>query len=218
MELSGKKIAFLGDSITEGIGVDKKENIYWNRIAASTGAISYGYGISGTRIAVQERISPDPSWDKHFASRVETMIPDADIVVVFGGTNDFGHGEAPFGTMADRTEDTFCGAMHSLLQKLMNRYPTAQLVVMTPLHRLVEDEYGLNEVGVRRCGVLRNYVDAIMEIAGFYGIPVLDLFRVSGMQPRVECNRVLYMPDGIHPNDAGHELIARKLENFLKSL
>ncbi len=48
MELKGKKIAFLGDSITEGVGVADMENVYWNRIAKATGAQSYGYGISGT--------------------------------------------------------------------------------------------------------------------------------------------------------------------------
>ena len=53
------------------------------------------------------------------------MIPDADIVVVFGGTNDFGWGDAPLGTMEDRREDTFYGAYHLLLQKLIDRYPDA---------------------------------------------------------------------------------------------
>ena len=33
MELKNRRIGFLGDSITEGHGVDVFENIYWNRIA-----------------------------------------------------------------------------------------------------------------------------------------------------------------------------------------
>ena len=53
MELNGKKIAFLGDSITEGAGVACPENIFWNRIARQTGAQCFGYGIGGTRIADQ---------------------------------------------------------------------------------------------------------------------------------------------------------------------
>ena len=91
MELKGKKIAFLGDSITEGVGTSSIDHVYWNVIAQRTGAECYGYGISGTRIAVQQRVpSPDPSHDLYFGSRVNDMIPDADIIVVFGGTNDFG--------------------------------------------------------------------------------------------------------------------------------
>ena len=217
MELKDKKIAFLGDSITEGTGVSDPSNIYWNILARETGAKCFGYGIGGTRIAVQREPSWNPLFDRHFASRVEEMIPDADIIVVFGGTNDFGHGDAAFGTMEDRTEETFCGAMHCLLQKLIARYPLAQIVVMTPLHRLVE-HYVYNELGVRQAADLEEYVNAIMKIAAYYGIPVLDLYRVSGLQPNVPALWEQYMADGVHPKDAGHARIAQKLKGFLNTL
>lgn len=220
MELKGKKIVFLGDSITEGCGVSDKKNIYWQRIGAMTGAEVYGYGIGGTRIALQQIPTPEPNRhkDQHFASRVDSMIPDADIVVVFGGTNDFGDGDAAFGEMTDRREDTFCGAYHILMEKLIIRYPDAKIVVMTPLHRMSEDETYYNELGVRRMGPLSKYADAIKEIAGFYGVAVLDTFRVSGMQPRFEPLREKYMPDGLHPNDAGHRLLAQALLGVLETL
>ena len=32
MELEGKKVNFLGDSITQGVGVEKAENLYVNRL------------------------------------------------------------------------------------------------------------------------------------------------------------------------------------------
>ena len=122
MELKGKKIAFLGDSITEGCGTSAREHIYWNVIGRRTGAEVFGYGIGGTRIAPQRISTVESPWaDKYFASRVDSMIPDADVVVIFGGTNDFGHGDAAFGKLTDRTNDTFCGAVHLLLQKVMER-------------------------------------------------------------------------------------------------
>lgn len=215
MELKGKKIAFLGDSITEGRGATDLDRVYWKLLEQWTGAECYGYGIGGTRIAPQRVPSP---WDWHFASRVKEMIPDADIVVVFGGTNDFGHGDAAFGTMADRTEDTFYGSLHLLYQKLIERYPAAQLVVLTPLHRLGEADVTYTRFGVRRCGTLEQYVDAIREVSAYYAIPVLDLFRVSGIQPNVRVLQEKYMPDGVHPNDAGYRRIAEKLLGFLQSL
>ena len=217
MELKGKKIVFLGDSITEGTGVKDPVNIYWNILARETGALCYGYGIGGTRIAPQREPSWNPQFDRYFASRVDDMIPDADVVVVFGGTNDFGHGDAAFGTMDDRSEETFCGAMHCLLQKLTARYPRAQIVIMTPLHRLVE-HYVYNELGVRAVADLETYVNAIMQVSGHYGIPVLDLYRESGLQPQVPALLERYMADGVHPKDAGHERIAQKLKEFLTSL
>lgn len=118
----------------------------------------------------------------------------------------------------DRTEDTFCGAVHQLMEKLICRYPEGQIVFMTPLHTISEDEAALNAFGIRRCAKLERYVDAIQEAAGYYGLPVLDMFRTSGMQPRVPVIQALYMPDGLHPSDAGNRRIAKRLEGFLRSL
>lgn len=218
MLLKNKKIAFLGDSITEGLGVTDPQNMYWKVLERETGALCYGYGISGTRIAPTATPSANPREDLFFASRVTDMIPDADIVVVFGGTNDFGHGNAPFGSPTDLNEGSFCGAYHHLLRTLIERYPDAQIVVMTPLHRLGDTETGANDRGFPRWTNLEGYVDAIRAIAGFYGIPVLDLFRTSGLQPEVEVLRERFMPDGLHPNDAGHSKIASRLKGFLLSL
>ena len=218
MELRNKKIVFLGDSITEGVGPSVLENVYWKVLARNTGAECFGYGISGTRIAKQRVHCPFPEAERYFATRVDDMLPDADVVVVFGGVNDFAHGDAPFGDHADRTEDTFCGALHILMEKLIRRYPDATIVFMTPLHTVQEDDVTYNSVGVRRCANLRQYVDAIIEAAGYYGIPVLDLHRVSGIQPNVDVLRQKYMPDGIHPNDAGNARIASRLQAFLNNL
>lgn len=217
MDLAGKKIAFLGDSITEGCGTSSLEHTFWNVLGQKTGAQVFGYGIGGTRIAPQ-RVPSDPRVDQDFISRVDGMIPDADVVVVFGGTNDFGHGDAPFGTRGDQTSETFCGALHVLFTKLYERYPAAQLVVMTPTHRLSETDSVMNEFGVRRSGNLRTYVQAIRDAAEDFAVPVLDLFRVSGIQPSVPALREAYMPDGLHPNDAGHAKIADKLIGFLQTL
>lgn len=216
LELIDKKIVFLGDSITEGTGVSNPDNLFWNQVAKRTGARCYGYGIGGTRIAPQHTSSQEG--DQYFGSRISDMTPDADVVVVFGGTNDFGHGDSAFGNIYCQQEDSFCGAVHRLIQDLINRYPEAQLVFMSPLHRLGENDLGLNEIGVRRDHRLEDYVDAIKAIAGYYGVPVLDLFRTSGMQPTIPIVRERYMPDGLHPNDAGHQRITNKLIGFLSSL
>ncbi len=217
MELKGKKIVFLGDSITYGAGTsDLTCKIYWQVLQQLSGAQCIGYGIGGHRIARQQ--TPEEGDRVPFADRVDTMDADADIVVVFGGTNDFGHGDAAFGTMDDRTLDTFCGAVHVLCLKLLERYPDAQLVFMTPTHRCNENDGPYNLYGTRRAANLEGYVNAIQQIAGYYGIPVLDLFRTSGIQPNVPLIRERYMPDGLHPNDAGNERIARRLLGFLQSL
>ena len=209
MELKGKKINFLGDSITEGVGASEYARCYLEQFAAATGAICRNYGISGTRIA-KRRVPYDiPEFDRYYASRVPEMDPDADIVVVFGGTNDYGHGDAPLGEMQDRTVWTYYGALHVLFTSLIEKYPAAQIVVLTPLHR--DDEE-------KRTPTLKPFVDATRQVAEFYSLPVLDLWANYGIQPRIPVMKEMYVPDGLHPNDAGHAILANKLRAFLEHM
>ena len=213
MQLKGKKIKFLGDSITFGAGVSDPDNRFTVRIGRSAElAASRNYGISGTRIARQHTPTENASFDRDFCSRVAEMDPDADVIVVFGGTNDFGHGDAPIGTFSDRTPDTFYGACHTLMSSLLEKYPGAVIVIMTPIHRLSENQPD------RKGHILADYVDMLREVARYYGLPVLDLFAMSGIQPAVPVIREKFCPDGLHPNDAGHALLADRIENFLRAL
>ena len=216
MKLKGKKVVFLGDSITEGVGASDVAHRYTNVFAKLAKCQIHVDGIGGTRIAKQKANSSVPSWDLDFVSRVLALPSEADFVVVFGGTNDFGHGDAPFGSMDDREQDTFCGAMHVLCKTLVEKYPLATIVFMTPLHRLSENE-AVNEFGLPR-KTLVEYVDAIKEICRYYSLPVLDLFSISGMQPSVDVIRQTYMPDGLHPSNKGAEKIASLLKQFITNL
>ncbi len=215
MDIKNKKMVFLGDSITAPgyAGTDEK-TIYWGRFAVNDGCTVFGNAIGGTRIAQSKPLDPTRPY---FLSRVAQLKEDADVVVVFGGTNDYGHGTAPLGKMSDRTDDTFYGAVHNLMLALINKYPKATIVFMTPLHRLNEHN-AYNEQGIRNVGCLEDYVNVIMEVAAYYAIPVLDLYRISGLQPDVPVLRELYMPDGLHPCPAGHEIIYNRLKGFLETL
>lgn len=221
MKLEGLKINFLGDSITEGHGTSNIENTYWNVLKRKEGLCeARGYGIGGTRIAKKRTPSENPRWDLDFIGRYPEMDDDADVVVVFGGTNDFGHGDAELGEMSDRTPYTFYGACHTLFEGLLNKYPGSTIVIMTPLHREFEDDIrgGHNKKDGEGLGTLLTYVNIIKEVAAYYSLPLLDLWSVSGIQPNVRAIRERYCPDGLHPNDAGHEIIASRLAGFLKTL
>lgn len=225
MELRGKKINFLGDSITEGAGVSEWGNLYFN-ILKREESLSEArcYGVSGTRISRQiGGDSVNNRGDEDFILRAEKMDDDADCVVVFGGTNDYGHGNAPIGRFDDKNPYTFYGACRTLTELLINKYPEALIVFMLPLHRLNEDSpvYAQESGAPAEPGSkkpLKVYCDIISEVAAYYSVPVLDLYSVSGIQPAVDILREKYMPDGLHPNDEGHRLIASRLAGFLKSL
>jgi len=145
------------------------------------------------------------------------MDDDADVVVVFGGTNDYGHGDAPLGCFDDRTPDTFYGACHYLFSGLIKKYLGKPIVIMTPLHRC--NERNIPDIKMPGdYGDLRTYINIIREVAEYYSLPVLDLFATSGLQPEIKEIKEKYIPDGLHHNDDGNVIIAHKLRLFLESL
>ena len=219
MLLEGHRANFLGDSITAGVGTSGEDAIYLNVLAKRCGlAAARNYGVSGTRIARQNWArEAGHNEDNNFCARAGQMNPAADLIVVFGGTNDFGHGDAPLGTPADRTRDTYIGALHELFRLLIEKYPRGTIVVLTPLHRDNEDcPYGDNRRN--QAAPLSEYVRILCEVAAYYSLPVCDLYRTSGIQPAIPVLRELFLPDGLHPSDAGNRRIADRLEAFLRAL
>ena len=218
MELTGKKILFLGDSITEGCGASDVSKCFVSLIAERESATCINYGIGGTRVARQAAPSAEARWDQDFISRVAEMDAEADAVVVFGGTNDFGHGDAPIGSFEDRTAYTFYGALHTLYISLIEKYPGTPIVVLTPLHRLNEDNIRGDGFKEHPTLPLKGYVDIIRQVAEYYSLPILDLYAASGLQPKVSVIQEKFMPDGLHPCDAGYDILANKITQFLKQL
>lgn len=212
MDISNKKVHFLGDSITERYSASIYENCYVGLFqGAYPNAEITNYGISGTRLAKQTKPSAETRWDNDFNARVADMSENADLVVVFGGTNDYGHGDAPFGVWGDKTDDTFCGAVYALYEKLANKYPLAKFLVLTPLHRLNEDTPDM------KGKVLKDYVDIIRKTAEYFSYPVLDLYAVSGMNPSIGKMKDTMMNDGLHPNDNGHKRLFEMIDAYIRN-
>lgn len=211
MKLQGTKINFLGDSITEGCCATSPELMFVEVMKRNYGlAEARNYGIGGTRIARQRFPSAEAKYDRDFCSRFGEMDRDADIIFVFGGTNDQGHGDAPLGCDADRTPDTFWGACHVLFSGLQNTFPQAAVVIATPLHRASE-----NDPNAASGALLKDYVEIIRKTAPQYGLPVLDLFETSAINTDT---LPTLTTDGLHPNDEGHAILAGEIGAFLKSL
>ena len=218
MEIKGLKFAFLGDSITEGVGASSPDAVYHSVLKERCGlAEALNYGISGTRIARQKKTYMEAiAWDRDFISRIPEIREDVDAIVVFGGTNDYDHGDAYLGSFDDRSVYTFYGALHVLLETLIKKFPDKTIIYMTPLHR--SDERDHTSVKVYKGHKLCEYVSAIKEVCAYYSVPVLDLYATAGMNPCIPEQSELYFADGLHPNDNGYRRIAERLEAFLRSL
>ena len=212
----GQKIAGLGDSITQADGCEAGWIV---RTANYFGMKSFNYGINGSTIAVKES---DPTTRYPMVTRYESMDDNIDIVVVLGGSNDWYYAWTPVGTMDDRTNYTFYGALHNLIAGLIEKYENGKVVFVTPIKR------GNNPTAQNSNGyTLKQYCDIIKEVCAYYGVPCLDANSFCQLAPFIEWQNTKYflevssggqyVHDYTHPNDAGHEKIANYLCGQLKT-
>ncbi len=220
MELKGKIIDFLGDSITEGVGVQDRANNRFDRVLERNCGLkaTYNYGIGGTRLAHQRTPSEKPRHDLCFCGRAYDLNKDADIILVYGGTNDYGHGDVPFGEYGDQTPATYCGAVYWLMNFLKAEYPNATVVFVTPARRVGDLAPSTRANKLPCAKPLLAYAEAIQRQAKDFGIPVLDFYHDLGIDPNDPVQREQYTADGLHFNDAGHAILAARIEEFLKTL
>ena len=222
MKLEGKVISFLGDSNTAGRNVVDKENNRFDNVILKKCNLkrANNYGISGTRIAHQRVPSPKARHDGNFCIRAWDMDPESDIIIVMGGSNDYGSGDAPLGNPGDSTRETFCGSVEYLCGLLKENYPNATVVFLTPPH-CKGDGFPSTDPLKMNCPevhVLVDYVDMILKIVPKYGFYVFDLFRNLGIDfnnPE-QCKELSF--DGLHFNDMGNRMLADSIIEFLKNL
>ena len=224
MILQDKIIDFLGDSITEGVGVTNRgENRYDNVLKKLCGLRAvYNYGIGGTRLAHQQKPSAKPRHDLCFCGRAYDLNPDADIIVVYGGVNDYIHGDAPIGQYGDETPATFYGAVRFLMNLLRTQYADKTVVFLTPARLfyfgMSGAEPSIRENKREDALPLLGYTEIIKKTAAEFDIPVLDMHEKLGIDPTDPEQYEKYTVDGLHFNDAGHHHIAACLRDFLQEL
>lgn len=224
MNIKGYKVNFLGDSITEGVGVENQENRYDNRLLKMCDLSKINnYSIAGTRLAHQIHPSEKPRYDLCFCGRAFDMDETADMVIVYGGVNDYIHGDAPFGEIGDKTPSTFCGGVFFLMNFLRETYSEKPIIFMTPARMFLRREVSDLAVSCHAKKLpggkpLVNYVDVISETAKKFGIHTLNLYKDLGIDPHNPEDFETYTMDGLHLNDNGHEKLANLLKNFIESI
>ena len=226
----GKKVAFLGDSITDKIHVGTTKN-YWQYLSELLGLESFVYGINGHQWdGVLEQVG------KLQAERGD----DIDAILIFAGTNDY-NADVPLGAWYTGKDEpvevsgpkqevrkrrtlqmdgqTFLGRINRVMSYLKTNYPTKQIILLTPIHRgyarFSDDNIQPDESYPNRLGLYVDaYVDVIKEAANVWAVPVIDLNSISGLFP-VNDSHTRYFHkedmDRLHPNADGHYRMAKAL-------
>jgi len=213
---SGRSAVFVGDSITAGIGTTQ---IYYQYLEEALGLGSVtAMGVGGSCISAYSDYGTS---NQPLINRYQN-IPSADLIVIFMGTNDYGH-ETPLGSMEDTQDGTFYGALNTIIPDLVAKHPSSKIVFVTPLHRygfgtskIFETAFTYDSIpnGVRAS--LGDYVYALKTVCANNGVSVIDLYTECTLDPSDAEVRAAYMPDGLHPNAAGHEVIAGIMESHIR--
>lgn len=103
-------------------------------VEKETGARVLNAGMGSTRIAASDLQWDEPHWHAlDFVTRAAVLPDDCDFIFVFGGTNDYGDGDAPVGDETDKGVNTFAGAVNRLITLLTAKYGRERVVVHHPV-------------------------------------------------------------------------------------
>ena len=214
---NGKTLMTLGDSITDSTSTPFT---YPPIVADYFGMTLFDGGWSGRRIR-------NAFGRTTIAS--DTNILASHIITIAHGTNDFKL-ETSLGTIDDsptpkatldnatynattnQTDGTFYADYKGVIEHILTVNPQARIMLITPIRRTQAAGTGTdtNAKGHK----LVDYVNAVKEIAQYYGLPVLDNYNTSGFNTKTIPT---WTSDGLHPTKwAQRNVMAQKIIGFIE--
>ena len=195
---SGAVVA-LGDSITDGVrspvGQDKRYPDYLSHRLSEAGVplTAVNSGISGNALTIDasSRLPMGPA----VLSRLDTdvnSVPGARAVIVEGGLNDLAYVDP----------DAVTGALSQIVQELQSKGLTVVLTTLTPSR-------GSSTLGdVDEIDAGRQLVNAWISSQSLAPVADFDAVLEDPSNPG-DIAPEYASPDGLHPNAAGYEALAR---------
>lgn len=190
----GKTIVAFGDSIIAGWGWKEGTGIVQPLKEKYPDGTWINNAESGANIAISNNPAHTP-----IISQIRSYIGQPDAIIFDGGVNDLNNsipiGSIESGYDASYNTGTFCGAMESALQYIMDTYPLAVKLYIIP-HSFAKDNY---------------YVDSIyskaIEICDKWNMPYLDMRKYSQIamtsknKSKYTRNANTGVGDGVHPTE-----------------
>lgn len=206
LDFSDKKIACLGDSITQAANLEGMEDYqqysYPMKLAEILGAEEVvNLGIGGSSIGRY--------WQDAFVDRYMDIPEDTDLILVMGGTNDgFCLHRENVGNFEERSPRTLIGDLDELMRGLKENYPDAEVVFVTPLPNVLHDILRKDRPELMSQRVI---VDSMIALAREYEFDVIDLYDSNLLDSHDAAVISNYMPDGVHCNPDGYRILAEHI-------
>lgn len=222
--LKGKKALFLGDSIVAASGY--KFYGWPGRIKTDYGMLAgKNCGVDGASLS---NVRGDNLVVNHMLNNYKNDKTKYDFVVLEGGVNDAwdfyptgGRPACPIGEVSPGTAEetdisaldrtTMAGGMEHLISEAKRLYPDATIIFVF--------NFKLRAGGPGKCGDMDEHIAVQKQICDKWGIPYCNLYENkelnAALKVRYSSNNIACVPDGIHPNDRGYDLIAPVIAQFM---
>jgi lysophospholipase L1-like esterase len=188
---------FFGDSITLGLGATSNANRYSTKLAAAIALNEDNQGISGTVLQNSAPVLANNGQDTFSVRVVERY---AKRVYILYGLNDLRFNGASFSVA------NFKNSLSQVVSSLLNNggFAVRDIYIGSPpyMNPAFYNSYSPFDAGSTSKHL--SYRDASREVASMYGINWVDIYQ--GMLNNG--GNSLISADGIHPNNAGHQVIA----------
>ena len=181
----GKTITVVGDSISTGGWVGS--------LGSRTGATINNLSVSGTKLTTG--ITP----------KVQEMTGESDLIIIFGGTNDYWHKGTQIGTIDSTNSSTYYGALNTILTTLKTNYADSEYLFIFPYDQTFSGDPSSTDYGY---GSLDDFRSAFIEFCTKNKVNYIDLGTTE-----FDCTQ--HTGDGVHPNAAGHNIITKEVYDYI---
>ena len=214
---AGKKLIVTGDSITEK---NFRAALNWHDYLKDW----LGFGLVVNDGKSGTGLTRTYGGNESIYTRMDNWDIETDYILVMASLNDGGGNNTalPLGQLSDSGIGTsYFADCKAVVEKLLAKYPNKPIGFITAPPRGFMQDRGTTH-GVD--GWYQPWSEALKTVCAHYSLPCLDIYHNSGLRPWIAANNALYFAcdaspqgDGVHPNAAGQEILARRIAEFCKT-
>jgi len=207
--LKGKRALFAGDSIARALTDEAYEGGWAYRVSKTLGMTYTNVANGGW--TVSNSSLKHSSYGTISQQLAQAKDQNFDFVLLHGGVNDAGGG-APLGQITGGYDpayfdpDTFAGAFEQMLFDAYHYYGDTAAIGY------------LCNYSMPSYTTLGTYFDMAKQICEKWDVAYFDMHDNTLITAEMQAGTTRYLPDTLHPNAAGYDILSPKIAEFMKTM